>query len=101
MKGTVLMAEYKMQFRDGFLDRTKQMSGLKTDEAFAGAIGVSESVLARAKKTNECTPLMLIGLYKAFGFQPGEIAQIKQTANHTTRHSQRRQHRNHPQRAWI
>lgn len=49
------MAEYKMQFRDGFLDRTKQMSGLKTDEAFAGAIGVSESVLARAKKTNECT----------------------------------------------
>ena len=44
------MAEYKMQFRDGFLDRTKQMSGLKTDEAFAGAIGVSESVLARAKK---------------------------------------------------
>ena len=56
------------------------MSGLKTDEAFAGAIGVSESVLARAKKTNECTPLMLIGLYKAFGFQPGEIAQIKQTA---------------------
>ena len=78
MKGTVLMAEYKMQFRDGFLDRTKQMSGLKTDEAFAGAIGVSESVLA--KKTNECTPLMLIGLYKAFGFQPGEIAQIKQTA---------------------
>ena len=54
MKGTVLMAEYKMQFRDGFLDRTKQMSGLKTDEAFAGAIGVSESVLARAKKTNEC-----------------------------------------------
>jgi hypothetical protein len=49
-KGTVLMAEYKMQFRDGFLDRTKQMSGLKTDEAFAGAIGVSESVLARAKK---------------------------------------------------
>ena len=52
MKGTVLMAEYKMQFRDGFLDRTKQMSGLKTDEAFAGAIGVSESVLARAKKTN-------------------------------------------------
>ena len=67
MKGTVLMAEYKMQFRDGFLDRTKQMSGLKTDEAFAGAIGVSESVLARAKKTNECTP-------------PGEIAQIKQTA---------------------
>ena len=50
MKGTVLMAEYKMQFRDGFLDRPKQLSGLKTDEAFAGAIGVSESVLARAKK---------------------------------------------------
>lgn len=81
MKGTVLMAEYKMQFRDGFLDRTKLMSGLKTDEAFAGAIGVSESVLARAKKTNECTPLMLIGLYKAFGFQPGEVSQIRPVEN--------------------
>lgn len=44
------MADYKMLFRDGFLDRAKRMSGLKTDEAFAGAIGVSESVLARAKK---------------------------------------------------
>lgn len=71
------MAVYKMLFRDGFLDRAKRMSGLKTDEAFAGAIGVSDSVLARAKKTNECTPVMMIGLYKAFGFQPGEISQIK------------------------
>lgn len=74
------MAEYKMQFRDGFLDRTKQMSGLKTDEAFAGAIGVSESVLARAKKPTNAHHSCSIGLYKAFGFQPGEIAQIKQTA---------------------
>ena len=71
------MADYKMLFRDGFLDRAKRMSGLKTDEAFAGAIGVSESVLARAEKTNECTPLMMVGLYKAFGFQPGEVSQIK------------------------
>lgn len=71
------MADYKMLFRDGFIERAKRMSGLKTDEAFAGAIGVSDSVLARAKKTNECTPLMLIGLYKAFGFQPGEVSQIK------------------------
>jgi len=72
------MADYKMLFRDGFLDRAKRMSGLKTDEAFAGAIGVSKSVLDRAKKTGECTPLMLIGLYQAFGFQPGEVSQIKQ-----------------------
>lgn len=63
-------------FRPEFLERTKRMSGLKTDAAFAGAIGVSESVLNKARRTNVCTPAMLVGLWRAFGFQPGEICYI-------------------------
>lgn len=63
-------------FRPDFLERTKRMSGLKTDAAFAGAIGVSESVLNKARRTNVCTPAMLVGLWRAFGFQPGEICYI-------------------------
>lgn len=66
----------QMMFKPGFLERTRRMSGLKTDAAFAGAIGVSESVLNKAKKTNVCTPAMIVGLYKAFGFQPGEISVV-------------------------
>lgn len=77
------MADYSIQFNPGFLDRAKRMSGLKTDSAFAGAIGVNESTLVKAKKTNECTLAMMIGLYKAFGFQPGEIAKVQQTQSVT------------------
>ncbi|WP_415447722.1 hypothetical protein [Bifidobacterium aquikefiri] len=52
------------------------MSGLKSDAAFAGAIGVSESVLSKAKKTGICTPGMVVGLHLAFGFTPGEVATV-------------------------
>lgn len=43
-------------FRPEFLERTKRMSGLKTDAAFAGAIGVSERVLNKARRTNVYSP---------------------------------------------
>ncbi|NMM93947.1 hypothetical protein [Bifidobacterium oedipodis] len=74
------MAEAKLMFNDGFLDRAQKMSGLKTVESFAGAIGVSESVLNNARKTNVATTAMLIGLYKAFGFQPGEVCKVRPAA---------------------
>ncbi|OZG68206.1 hypothetical protein [Bifidobacterium eulemuris] len=73
------MAEAKLMFNDGFLDRAQKMSGLRTVEAFAGAIGVSESVLNNARKTNVATPAMIVGLYKAFGFQPGEVCKVRPT----------------------
>jgi hypothetical protein len=63
-------------FKPGFLDRAKRMSGLRTDSAFAGAIGISETALSRARKTGVATPSIIVGLYQAFGFTPGEITTI-------------------------
>ena len=78
---------YQMVFKDGFLERARRMSGLKSDAAFAGAIGVSESVLSKAKKTGVCTPGMVVGLHLAFGFTPGEIATVAETPLQETRPS--------------
>ncbi|NEG89796.1 hypothetical protein [Bifidobacterium aerophilum] len=65
-----------MTFKPDFLERSRRMSGLKTDAAFAGAIGVSESVLSKAKRTNIATPAMIVGFYRSFGFTPGEVAEV-------------------------
>lgn len=67
---------YQIVFKTGFLDRAKRMSGLKTDASFAGAIGISESALNRAKKTGIATTTILVGLYRAFGFEPGEVTSV-------------------------
>ena len=75
---------YQMVFKDGFLERARRMSGLKSDAAFAGAIGVSESVLSKAKKTGICTPGMVVGLHLAFGFTPGEIATVAEAPSQET-----------------
>lgn len=74
-----MAVDYQLMFNDGFLDRAKRMSGLKTDDAFAGAIGVSKDVLTRARRTGVATTTMLVGLCKAFGFQPGEVAKVRRT----------------------
>lgn len=47
---------YAMTFKPDFLERCKRMSGLKSNAAFAGAIGVSESVLSKAMHTNISRP---------------------------------------------
>jgi hypothetical protein len=67
---------YQVVFKEGFLERAKRMSGLRTDSAFAGAIGISETSLNRAKKTGLASPSMIVGLYRAFGFLPGEVTTI-------------------------
>lgn len=72
---------YAITFKPEFLDRCRKMSGLKTDAAFAGAIGVSESVLSKARRTNIVTPVMIVGLNRAFGFTPGEIAEVTEVSD--------------------
>ena len=67
---------YAMTFKPDFLERCKRMSGLKSNAAFAGAIGVSESVLSKAMHTNIVSPTMIVGFNRAFGFTPGEIAEV-------------------------
>lgn len=67
---------YAITFKPDFLERCKRMSGLKSNAAFAGAIGVSESVLSKAMHTNIASPTMIVGFNRAFGFTPGEIAEV-------------------------
>ena len=79
---------YAMVFKPGFLDRCRRMSGLQTDAAFARSIGVSKEVMSKAKRTNLVTPSMLVGLYEAYGFQPGEIAEMAKVPDKTTLEAQ-------------
>lgn len=64
---------YAMTFKPDFLERCKRMSGLKSNAAFAGAIGVSESVLSKAMHTNIVSPTMIVGFNRAFGFAFYEV----------------------------
>ncbi|MGE4700909.1 MULTISPECIES: helix-turn-helix domain-containing protein [Bifidobacterium] len=66
----------RVVFREGFLDRAKRMSGIKTDESFAAAIGISESRLESMRKGAEVGTDVLSGLFDAFGFTPGEVVTI-------------------------
>ena len=74
---------YAMVFKQGFLDRCRRMSGLQTDAAFARSIGVSKEVMSKAKRTNLVTPSMLVGLYEAYGFQPGEVVEMTEIPGKT------------------
>jgi hypothetical protein len=64
--------------RDGFLDRVRKMSGLKTEEALAGALHVSVEELQAAESSRNPSPNILVGLFNAFGFTPGEATVIEE-----------------------
>ncbi|MBW3093372.1 hypothetical protein KIH79_10665 [Bifidobacterium sp. 82T10] len=64
-------------FREGFIDRVRKMSGLKTEEALAGALGVEPAELHDAVSNGRPTPKILVGLFDAFGFTPGEVTIIE------------------------
>lgn len=64
--------------REGFFDRVKKMSGLKTEEALAGALHVSVEELHSAEQTRNPSPNILVGLFNAFGFTPGEVTVIEE-----------------------
>ena len=53
--------------REGFLDRVRKMSGLKSEEAFAGALHVSLEELQTAERLRNPSPNVLVGLFEAFG----------------------------------
>ena len=63
--------------RDGFLDCVRKMSGLKTEEALAGALHVSVEELQSAEQSRKPTPNILVGLFTAFGFTPGEATAVE------------------------
>ena len=61
--------------REGFLDRVRKMSGLKSEEAFAGALHVSLEELQTAERLRNPSPN---GLFEAFGFTPGEATIVEE-----------------------
>lgn len=66
--------------RPGLLDRVQRMSGLATDRALAGALGVDEEELRAVRAdTAAPSPAMLAGLSDAFGLSLGEVATITRT----------------------
>lgn len=67
-------------FREGFIDRVRKMSGLKTEEALAGALHVDTEELRNAIDTDRPTPAILVGLFNAFGFTPGEVTSVEEQA---------------------
>ncbi|KFI91182.1 hypothetical protein BISA_1779 [Bifidobacterium saguini DSM 23967] len=66
----------RVVFKEGFLDRAKRMSGIKTDESFAAAIGINEERLENMKAGGEVGTDVLVGLFDAFGFTPGEVVTV-------------------------
>lgn len=62
--------------RPGLLDRVKRMSGLASDRALAGAIGVSEDELRAVRDGGSPSAAFLAGLGDAFGLSLGELAVI-------------------------
>lgn len=62
--------------RPGLLDRVQRMSGLATDRALAGAIGVGEDELRAVRAGSSPSGAFLAGLGDAFNLTLGEIATI-------------------------
>lgn len=67
----------RVTIRPGLLDRLKQNSGIRNDEAFARAIGVSRPTLARIKAGEEPTLRTVIGIMQAFGLGFGEVTIVE------------------------
>lgn len=70
---------FSIRFRPGFLSRVQKAHGFQTDTAFAGAIGVSQATLSKAKNSGIATAQMLSGIATAFGYGLGEIAYVEDT----------------------
>ncbi len=66
--------------KPGLLDRVQRMSGLATDRALAGALGISEQELRDVRADVAApSPAMLAGLSDAFDLGLGEVATITAT----------------------
>lgn len=60
--------------RPGVLDRVQALSGIKNDDDFARAIGVSPATMHRAKTGKGESIRLIAGISKVFGYGLGEIA---------------------------
>lgn len=60
--------------RPGALDRVQALAGIKNDEDFARAVGVSPATMHRAKSGKGDSVRLIAGIAKVFGYGIGEIA---------------------------
>lgn len=65
-----------LKLKDNIIDRLERVHGFANDSAFAGAIGVSPSVLHAAKNGKSSSVRVITGICHAFGYGPGEIAEV-------------------------
>ena len=69
-----------IELRSNVLERIQRLSGLQTDDAMAGAIGVSVETYRRVKNGKQYPSLKFIdGVGRAFNFQIGELVRITPT----------------------
>ena len=69
-----------LAIRDGLLDRLQAVSGIQTDTAMAGAIGVSLDTYRRVRSGAQAPSAAFIaGVAIAFGLSVGEVATIAAT----------------------
>lgn len=64
------------RIRPGLLDRLKDNSGIKSDDAFARTIGISRATYARLKNGEEPTLRTVVGIAHAFGLALGEVIEM-------------------------
>jgi len=62
-----------VKVRPGLLDRLKDNSGIRSDEAFARVIGVSRATLARLRTGEEPSLRAAVGIAQAFDLALGEV----------------------------
>ena len=70
--------------KPGILDHTQRMSGLATDRAFAGAIGVTEEELLAVRSGESPSAVFLAGMGDAFGLTLGEMATVNFAGSRST-----------------
>lgn len=66
----------RVAVRAGLLDRLKLQAGIKSDDAFARAIGISRTTLVRLRAGDEPSIRAVVGIAQAFGLGLGEVVEV-------------------------
>ncbi|MGC0364769.1 putative transcriptional regulator [Rhodococcus sp. 27YEA15] len=71
------MKEMEARMKPGLLDRLKRNAGIRSDEAFAAAIGSSRATLDEVRRGSRSPSMgFAIGVCRAFGLGLGEVVEF-------------------------
>ncbi len=65
-----------VMIRPGLLDRLKDASGIRSDDAFARTIGITRQTLSRLRAGDEPNLRTVVGIAQAFDLAFGEVVQV-------------------------